>query len=212
MKLANARSGFTILEVLIAMGILLFGMTTILGLLTYATALSKTAHLRTSAASAVQSVVANLEETYFPEESGEAGEPRQIIDRPVAGVEGLVYSAMGRANPDRPTEYRVDVAMSWSSQGVKREKRFTTILLREISFGERLRRRASPGATADPATKSADMKSPAIAAPSTDQPSTDQPSADQPSADQPSADQPGADQPGAKDPRNTTPPPGAAPR
>ncbi len=192
MKLANARSGFTILEVLIAMGILLFGMTTILGLLTYGTALSKTAHLRTSAASAVQSVVANLEETYFPEESGEAGEPRQIVERPVAGVEGLVYSAMGRANPDRPTEYRVDVAMSWSSQGVKREKRFTTILLREISFGERLRRRASPGATALPATKSAEAKSSDTAAPSVDQPSRDQP--------------------GAMDPRNTTPPSGAAPR
>lgn len=187
MKLANSRSGFTILEVLVAMGILLFGMTTILGLLTYGTALSKTAHLRTSAASAVQSVVSNLEETYFPEESGEAGEPREIVDRPVAGVEGLVYSARGRANPDRPTEYRVDVAMSWSSQGVKREKRFTTILLREIQFGERLRRRASPGAGASTTTNGVDPKSPSTAAP-------------------------GAATPDAKDPRNSTTPPGAAPR
>ena len=187
MKLAHSRSGFTILEVLVAMGILLFGMTTILGLLTYGTALSKTAHLRTSAASAVQSVVANLEETYFPEESGEAGEPREIVDRPVAGVEGLVYSAKGRSNPDRPTEYRVDVAMSWSSQGVKREKRFTTILLREIPFGERLRRRASPGATAIPAKQSPETKSPGT-------------------------EQSGAALPGANESPSATTPPGAAPR
>jgi len=186
-KVANPRSGFTILEVLVAMGILLFGMTTILGLLTFGTALSKTAHLRTSAASAVQSVVANLEETFFPEESGEAGEPREIVDRPVAGVEGLVYSAQGRPNPERPTEYRVDVSMSWSSQGVKREKRFTTILLREIPFGERLRRRATPGAGLLLAPKSSETKNTTTTAP-------------------------GADQPGVQDPRNATTPPGAAPR
>ncbi|MCY2961247.1 MAG: prepilin-type N-terminal cleavage/methylation domain-containing protein [Planctomycetota bacterium] len=145
MKRAHARSGFTILEVLVAMAILLFGMTTILGLLTYGTALSRTAQLRTSAASAAQATIADLEETFFPDVAGEAGEPREIVDRAVPGAEGLVYSAKGRPNPDRPLEYRVDIAMTWSSQGVKREKRFTTLLQRELQFGERLRHRASPG-------------------------------------------------------------------
>ena len=70
MKRAHARSGFTILEVLVAMAILLFGMTTILGLLTYGTALSRTAQLRTSAASAAQATIADLEETFFPEVAG----------------------------------------------------------------------------------------------------------------------------------------------
>ena len=140
---AHARSGFTILEVLIAMGILLFGMTAILGLLTYGTALSRTAQLRTSASSAAQAVIADLEETFFPEVDGEAGEPKPVVDRGVAGVEGLVYSAKGSQNPARPSEYRILVDMSWSSQGLRREKRFDTILLREVPFGERLRRRAS---------------------------------------------------------------------
>lgn len=162
---AHARSGFTILEVLVAMAILLFGMTTILGLLTYGTALSKTAQLRTSAASASQAVIADLEETFFPEVGGEAGEPVEIVERPVAGVDGLVYSAKGRPNPERPLEYRVDVAMAWSAQGVKREKRFTTLLQREIPFGERLRRRASPGATREPVSSKPAAPPPAGGAP-----------------------------------------------
>jgi hypothetical protein len=48
-------------------------------------------------------------------------------------------------NPERPLEYRVDVELSWKSGGVQREKRFTTILLREVPFGERLRRRFVDG-------------------------------------------------------------------
>jgi len=161
-KRAHARSGFTILEVLVAMAILLFGMTTILGLLTYGTALSRTAQLRTSAASAAQATIADLEETFFPEVDGEAGEPREVVDRAVPGADGLVYSARGTSNPERPIEYRVDIAMTWSSQGVKREKRFTTLLYRELQFGERLRRRASPNAAPAPtATQTEDLTKPA---------------------------------------------------
>ncbi len=148
MRQPSRRAGFTILEVLIAMGILLFGMTAILGLLTYGTAMSRSAHLRTTAASAVQSVVADLEESLFPEVDGEAGEPRDVVERRLSGAADIAYSARARPNPDRPEEYRVDVELFWTSQGVRREKRFTTLLLREIPFGERLRRQVSPGARA----------------------------------------------------------------
>lgn len=163
MKRAHRESGFTILEVLVAMAILLFGMTTILGLLTYGTALSRTAQLRTAAASAAQATIADLEETFFPEVGGEAGEPVEVVDRAVPGADGLVYSARGRPNPERPLEYRVDVSMTWSSQGVKREKRFTTLLQRETTFGERLRRRVAPAAAAEPTKPAAGKPAPGAA-------------------------------------------------
>lgn len=155
MRVARSNSGFTILEVLVAMAILLFGMTTILGLLTYGAAMSRSAQLRTSAASAAQATIADLEASFFPVENGEAGEPKPIENRDVPGVEGLVYSAKGRPNPDRPTEYRVDVEMTWSAQGVQRAKRFTTLLYREIAFGDRLRRQATPGAPRSTESKAA---------------------------------------------------------
>jgi prepilin-type N-terminal cleavage/methylation domain-containing protein len=149
-RLANgkrsARGGFTLIEVLLALAILLFGMSAVLGLFTFGAALSRSAHLRMVGSSAADAVVADLEETLFPlDAQGEAGEPRPIADRSVPGNPELVYSARATPNPDRPLEYKVEIRMRWSSAGVEREKVFTTILLREIPFGERLRRRFVEG-------------------------------------------------------------------
>jgi hypothetical protein len=141
---ARRRGGFTILEVIVALGILLFGMTAVIGLLTFGVALGRSAELRTEAASVADAVVADLEETFFAGDDDASGTPRDptaIENRELGGVNRVVYSARGRANPDRPIEWRVDVDMTWKSAGVQREKRFTTLLLREVPFGERLRRR-----------------------------------------------------------------------
>ena len=149
-----ARGGFTLVEILVALGILLFGMAAVLGLLTFGAAMSRTALLRTSAASAAEAVASDLEETLFPMIEGEAGAPVDVVDRAISGQSEIVYSARAVENPDRPLEYRVDVEMSWSSAGVRREKRFRTLLVREIPFGERLRRRfVEGGSTAGEETK-----------------------------------------------------------
>lgn len=146
------RSGFTLIEVLLALAILLFGMSAVLGLFTFGAALSRSAHLRTVGSSVTAAVLADLEETLFPlDAEGEAGEPRPIQDRSVPGSPELVYSARATPNPDRPLEYKVELRMRWSSAGVEREKVFTTLLLRQIPFGERLRRRFVEGLQEKPA-------------------------------------------------------------
>lgn len=142
----SGRAGFTLVEVLLALAILLFGMSAVLGLFTFGAALSRSAQLRTVGASATDAVLADLEETLFPlDAQGEAGEPRPIADRLVPGYPDLVYSARATPNPERPLEYKVEVALRWKASGVEREKLFTTILLRQIPFGERLRRRFVEG-------------------------------------------------------------------
>lgn len=152
-----SRAGFTIIEVIVALGILLFGMTAVIGMLTFGAALSKTALLRTAAAASTQAVVADLEETLFPMDalgagreigsvaSSDAGPPIEIEDRALPGMPDVTYSARARPNPERPLEYRVDVDMSWNSAGVRRAITFSTILVREVPFGERLRRRFVEG-------------------------------------------------------------------
>ena len=156
----SRRAGFTILEILVALAILLLGMTAVLGLLTFGATLSRTALLRTTAASAAEGVLADLEERMFPLENGEAGPPIQIVDRALPGVPDVVYSARATENPDDPLEYRVDVEMAWKTAGVRRARRFSALLLREVPFGERFRsayyesaddRAPAPAASAPPA-------------------------------------------------------------
>ena len=161
------NAGFTIVEIVVAMGILLLGMTSVLGLLSFGAALSRTAQLRNASASAVEGIVADLEESLFPLVLDPAtgrttvGLPRAIADRPVPGHPGLVYSAVATGDPTDnrpggPVRWRVDVTLSWSTSGRRHTKTFTTLLLREVPFGERLRREArvsDPAAdplTADP--------------------------------------------------------------
>ena len=152
-RTANSGAGFTIVEVVLAMFLLLIGMTSILGLLSFGAAMSRTAQLRTGASLAIDAVVADLEENLVPLQivNGRevAGPPLEIVDRPVPGHEGLVYTALTTPHPederDPPLEYRVDVQISWASSGKKRTRTFTTILLREVPFGARLRQRFVEG-------------------------------------------------------------------
>lgn len=142
----NARAGFTLVEVVLAMFVLLIGMTSILGMLSFGAALARTAALRNGAAGAIEAIVADLEERHFPlelDEQGDevAGEPTDVVDRPVPGFAGLSYGTHSTPNPENPLEYRVDVEMRWTTGGTTRTKSFRTLLLREVPFGERLRQR-----------------------------------------------------------------------
>jgi general secretion pathway protein I len=141
-----AHAGFTLVEVVLAMFVLLLGMTSILGLLSFGAALARTASLRTGAANAIEAVVTDLEETLFPLQLDERGDevvgaPVDAADRPVPGYPGLTYSTTSTPNPENPLEYRVDVDIRWAVSGTTRSKSFTTLLLREVPFGERLRQR-----------------------------------------------------------------------
>ncbi len=136
------RGGFTLIEVVLAMGILVLGMTVLLSLLTFGAAVTRTAALRTKATTVIEAVVADLDESLFPlEEDGTVGEPRRIEGKRIPGVPGVIYSAHAVPNPDDPEEYALEVAVSWESEGVRRARTFHTLLLREVPFGERMRRR-----------------------------------------------------------------------
>ena len=154
----HARGGFTIVEVIVAMGILMLGMTAVVGLLSFGTALARTGELRTIGASVVEAVIADLEERLFPlDESNPsfpvAGLPPEEIERKVPGRPEILYVARTTPNPDQldlpggPLEWRVDVELRWQAGGSTRKKQFSTLLLREVPFGERLRRQFVEGGT-----------------------------------------------------------------
>ena len=135
-----ARGGFTLVEVMLSVGILVFGAAAIIGMLTVGASLTRTAELRTSAASSLEAALDVLEHQLFRLEDGETTGPHAVTDRAVPHAPGVVYSATARQNPARPKEFAVTVELRWEAAGVQRKKRFETLKLREIDFGERLRR------------------------------------------------------------------------
>jgi prepilin-type N-terminal cleavage/methylation domain-containing protein len=136
----NQRSGFTIVEVLLAMFILLIGSVGIIAFLTFGGSTARHAQLRTQASLAVVAVEADIERNIFPYENGELGEPIVLENRKISGVPGVVYSARAVVNPELPREYRIDIEMTWQSAGVQRGKSWSTLRIKELPFGERLRR------------------------------------------------------------------------
>lgn len=139
-RAAGKRAGFTIVEVLVAMAILLMGSVAIIAFLTFGGATARHAQLRTQAASAIEAVVADIDRNIFPYANGELSDPVDLIDRPVPGSAGVLYSAKAFQNPDLESEYRIDIAMSWESAGMKRSKEWSMLRIKELPFGERLRR------------------------------------------------------------------------
>lgn len=144
------EAGFTLMEVLLAAGLLALGMSMILGVFNFGSALSRTAELRALSASTVEALVNDLEGSLFVlADDGTVGEPRPIRDREVPGRPGVLYSVVATGNPDSvdpasgglPGEYFVDIEVRWQSAGVKRTASWTTIMLREVPFGARMRQR-----------------------------------------------------------------------
>lgn len=138
------RGGFTLLEVVLAMGILLLGLSVVLGLLSFGAALARTAALRTTSAQAVEAVLADLEETLFPlDENGDAAAPEAVVERKLPGDAQIVYSARPLLLPvDAASvveEYHVVVELGWTSAGIARTARFETVFPRQVPFGARQR-------------------------------------------------------------------------
>ncbi len=154
----SARGGFTLIEVLLAAGLLVAGMSMILGVFNFGSAMSRTAELRSLASGTVEAVMHDLEETLFPLlEDGNVGAPIPIKDRPVPGRKGVIYSVTATGHeasvdPDEfglgaglPREYVVEVNVQWQSSGVKKSETWSTIMLREVPFGARMRKLLGSG-------------------------------------------------------------------
>ncbi|MEO0651113.1 MAG: hypothetical protein AAFZ65_10585 [Planctomycetota bacterium] len=144
---ARRRSGFTIVEVVLATGILALGASVVLGLLNFGAVLATHSARRADAAAVLPTVVADLEERLFPLlEDGSVGPPQDLVDQPVPGYERLTYSVEaeplteGLEPPGFPALYRVQIEIAWTGSGRRRTLEAETLLTRGVPFGARLRR------------------------------------------------------------------------
>lgn len=147
----RGEAGFTLIEVILAVGILAMGMTSVLGLFTFGAALTQAAELRTESANVIEAVTADLEVRLFPaDENGMPGEPVDLLDQTVPGIERARYSVVAfpvdggpTAEDGGPLEYEVRIQVSFETRGVRRARTYETRLLRQRSFAQRMRQRFS---------------------------------------------------------------------
>ncbi|MFT4649527.1 MAG: prepilin-type N-terminal cleavage/methylation domain-containing protein [Planctomycetota bacterium] len=145
----NKKAGFTLIEVILAVGILAMGMTSVLGLFTFGAALTQAAELRTRSANVIEAVAADLEVKLFPAgEDGMPGEPIDLLDQQVPGVERARYNVVAfpvenspLAEDGGPLEYEVRIQVFFETRGVRRSRTYETRLLRQRSFAQRMRQR-----------------------------------------------------------------------
>lgn len=147
------RSGFTIVEVVLAVGILALGASVVLALLNFGAMLTTHSARRADAAAALPTVVADLEERLFPLlEDGSVGPPSDPTDQPVPGYDRLTYSVVseplteGLEPRGLPALYRVEIEIAWTGAGRRRTLQAETVLTRGVPFGARLRRAFVEGA------------------------------------------------------------------
>jgi type II secretory pathway pseudopilin PulG len=137
----SKRSAFTLVEMMIAMGILVIGVTSVLGLLAFGAALQRTAERRSETALAAEQVIADLRELFVVKEDGSLSEPASsTLDRPVPGHPNLTAHVEVKKNPALDTEYFATVQIQWKERGKLRSEVFRTILEREAPFGWRVQR------------------------------------------------------------------------
>ena len=134
----NPRRGFTLIEMMIAMGLLVVGVTSVLGLLAFGAALQRTAERRGEVSLAAEQVIADLRDTFTLNEDGTLTDmPAAKFERTIPGHPLLKARVEVKKNPKLDGEYFATISIEWIERGAARSEEFRTILQREAPFGAR---------------------------------------------------------------------------
>ena len=126
-----SRSGFTLVEILVALGIFVVGMGSIVGLLMAATWSHRQAQIETDVTLLVDSLVSEIESS-----------PRFVIKQPLANIQkresrqypGFSYNVRFEALDSVGFEVLSLIEVEWTERGEKRSRVFRTILLRKFPY------------------------------------------------------------------------------
>ena len=136
--------GFTLFEIMCALGIFMFGIVGVMSLLAMALRMHKEALDRETAAMAADEVLGELEEIAPTlERDPDSGDLKPLTDRPVPGRDGYTYTVTFREareteDPDPLIEARLQIA--WKSRGKRRAVEFVSYLNPTRSFREEVER------------------------------------------------------------------------
>ncbi|GAB4162334.1 MAG: hypothetical protein Fur0037_28590 [Planctomycetota bacterium] len=140
---AADERGFTLVEMMVALAILLVGITSLLGALTGGIEMRRSSEAETEAALAADRVFAEVVEGVRL-----APDARTALDliypsienRPCGTLPGMSCSVRYENDPDRPDLVLAVVEVSWKEQGEDVRREFARILQRQEPLGLRVAR------------------------------------------------------------------------
>ena len=147
-RTTGSEGGFTLLEVLIALGIMTFSLTALLGALSVAVGTRRGAEMRTRAAILADRVLQDVETTMLAEHpipldwrdekelAIEAGEPVLSAEFP-----GMRYSVEFVTSGERPDLVLVQLRIAWRDDGEDDGETFVRILPRAVPMTRRVAQR-----------------------------------------------------------------------
>jgi prepilin-type N-terminal cleavage/methylation domain-containing protein len=148
-RAARAERGFTLVELMVAFAILLFGVTTLIGALGVGLDTRRSAEMKGRASALVGHVLHDLEERLFAGalpadgEPAAQGAPAPLVVDQVPGHPGLGYRVEFAVDQDEPDLVLATIAIRWQGQGETFTDEYRRILLRQEPFPQRVRRMRS---------------------------------------------------------------------
>jgi prepilin-type N-terminal cleavage/methylation domain-containing protein len=140
---AARAGGFTLVEMLVAMGILVFGVTSLVGLLGVGVSTRRTAELKNQAVHAVTQVMQQVRDHLPKQERTEKGDlvplPPLQIDT-IAGYPRLKAHVTFHYDKDHPNLVLARMRISWLEEGIAVGEEFQRVLDTYEALPVRVRR------------------------------------------------------------------------
>jgi len=145
----HRSGGFTLVEMLAAIGILTLGLTAVVGVMSVGVSTRRGAELRHRAVLAVDQVLLGVATDYFPaqppaEDGAEPPPLEPLIIDPIPDFPELKARVEFTADPDVPNMVLVSVWVSWLEEGLSVGEKFQRVMDRRAPFFQRVARLVEP--------------------------------------------------------------------
>lgn len=138
----GSSAGFTLIEMMAALVILLFGVVALLGAMTTSIAQRRTADARQELTALVDAAVLRVQQEAI---QGPPGNPSPseltfvpLVDQTTAGFDGMRWSATAIADESRPELWLVKITVRWFDASEEVTSEFLRVVARQLPLRDRV--------------------------------------------------------------------------
>lgn len=144
MRRPDRQAGFTLVEMLFAIGILMFGITSLIGVMSVGVSTRRTAEQRVRSAYTVDSVVHRIEQelmaaiAYDPMAEDDGLDLPELERQHSEDYGGIQYTVQLSADPDYPELVLATIRVAWLEQGESYAQVYRRLVRRQQPFSQRI--------------------------------------------------------------------------